>query len=90
MLPSYQLKESQSQSSLQINSIIGRLQTRELQLFQRLVEAIKNNDTSSTILAVEIQKIRNLVRKLHMIQSMFGYLQNTQEYSKNQQNLEVK
>jgi division protein CdvB (Snf7/Vps24/ESCRT-III family) len=59
---------------LHINSILFRLQTRDAILFTRLVEAIKKHDPSSTILAAEILKIRNLVRKLQTFQEVIEHI----------------
>jgi division protein CdvB (Snf7/Vps24/ESCRT-III family) len=74
---------------LQLNSILLRLHTRDVLLFRQLVEAIKYNDPSSTILAAEIQKIRSLIRKLQTFQVVIANIQNISMVSKNQKNLEA-
>jgi division protein CdvB (Snf7/Vps24/ESCRT-III family) len=76
-------------NQLQIKSILIRLQSQEIFLFNRLVEAIKNNDPSSRILAVEIQNIRKLVRKLQTFHVFMDHVQNISLISKNYKNLRL-
>jgi division protein CdvB (Snf7/Vps24/ESCRT-III family) len=52
---------------IQIDSILNRIQIRELYLVEQLVNAVKNNSPSGMIYAKELQQVRSLKTKVSNI-----------------------